>query len=63
MRAKVNSEMCNGTELYEQTRPNVSKLRRGMRTIKGDEAPPNADVDEADTQLVWLRDVFSKYLI
>jgi len=63
MRAKVDSKMCNGTGLCEQMRPKVSKFRRGMRTIKGDEAPPNADVDEADTQLVWLRDVFSKYLI
>jgi len=61
MRAKVDSKMCNGTGLCEQTRPDVPKLRRGMYAIKGDEVLSNADA-EADIRIAWLRDIFTKYL-
>ncbi|MFA6187474.1 MAG: hypothetical protein WC770_09755 [Phycisphaerae bacterium] len=62
MRAKVNAKMYNETGAYEQMCRNISKFRRGMRTVKGDETPLNADVEGADVRLARLKDIFTKYL-
>lgn len=62
MRAKVDSKVCNGTGLCEQMRPNISKRRRGMCNIKGDEVSLNADVEGTDARIACLKDIFTKYL-
>lgn len=43
MKAKVNSELCNGTGLCEQMCPEVFELKKGMSTVKVEEVPSYAE--------------------
>ncbi len=43
MRAKVDSKMCNGTGLCEQTCPDVFELKKGVSTVKVNEVPTEAE--------------------
>lgn len=42
MKAKVNSELCSGTGLCEDTCPEVFELQSGVSTVKVDTVPSDA---------------------
>lgn len=43
MKAKVNTKMCNGAGLCEQTCPEVFELKKGISTVLVGEVPANAE--------------------
>jgi ferredoxin len=43
MKAKVNSDLCSGTGLCEDTCPEVFELHSGISTVIIDEVPSDAE--------------------
>lgn len=43
MKVKVDSKMCNGTGLCEQTCPDVFELIKGVSTVKVNEVRPETE--------------------
>jgi ferredoxin len=62
MKAKVNSELCSGTGLCEQTCPEVFELKNGVSTVNVKTVPVEAEkscreaADECPTQAISIEE-------